>query len=113
MHLTQPEAWHALTDPAWRGAFQRIVVEFFDNAFLGVALDLSHVADDPLSGGDKQPAATRLPADPRPLSGKGLLERGSDLGVPGLVRMQAVGAADEVARSQVAEGVCHLRTVLR
>ena len=28
-HLIQPEARHALTDPAWRANFQRIVVEFF------------------------------------------------------------------------------------
>ena len=28
-HVIQPEARHALTDPAWRATFQRIVVEFF------------------------------------------------------------------------------------
>ena len=28
-HVIQPDARHALTDPAWRGTFQRIVVEFF------------------------------------------------------------------------------------
>jgi pimeloyl-ACP methyl ester carboxylesterase len=28
-HLIQPEARHALTDPAWRATFERIVVEFF------------------------------------------------------------------------------------
>lgn len=28
-HVIQPGARHALTDPAWREAFQRIVVEFF------------------------------------------------------------------------------------
>lgn len=30
-HVIQPEARHALTDPAWRAAFQQIVVEFFAN----------------------------------------------------------------------------------
>ena len=29
VHVIQPEARHALTDPAWRATFQRIVVEFF------------------------------------------------------------------------------------
>ncbi len=29
VHVVQPDARHALTDPAWREAFQRIVVEFF------------------------------------------------------------------------------------
>jgi len=29
VHLIQPDAHHALTDPAWRAAFQRITVEFF------------------------------------------------------------------------------------
>ena len=28
-HVIQPEARHALTDPAWRAAYERIVVEFF------------------------------------------------------------------------------------
>ncbi len=28
-HVVQPDARHALTDPAWRDAFQRIVVDFF------------------------------------------------------------------------------------
>jgi hypothetical protein len=28
-HVVQPEARHALTDPAWREAFLRIVVDFF------------------------------------------------------------------------------------
>lgn len=28
-HVIQPEARHALTDPAWRATFQQIVVEFF------------------------------------------------------------------------------------
>ena len=28
-HVIQPDARHALTDPAWRAAFQQIVVEFF------------------------------------------------------------------------------------
>jgi pimeloyl-ACP methyl ester carboxylesterase len=29
VHVIQPEARHALTDPVWRAAFQQIVVEFF------------------------------------------------------------------------------------
>jgi len=29
VHVIQPEARHALTDPAWRATFQRIAVEFF------------------------------------------------------------------------------------
>jgi hypothetical protein len=29
VHVVQPDARHALTDPVWRAAFQRIVVEFF------------------------------------------------------------------------------------
>jgi uncharacterized protein len=29
VHVVQPDARHALTDPAWRKAFQRIVVDFF------------------------------------------------------------------------------------
>jgi pimeloyl-ACP methyl ester carboxylesterase len=29
VHVIQPDARHALTDPAWRATFQRMVVEFF------------------------------------------------------------------------------------
>ena len=29
VHVIQPDAGHALTDPAWRGTYQRMVVEFF------------------------------------------------------------------------------------
>lgn len=29
VHVIQPDARHALTDPAWRATFQRIAVEFF------------------------------------------------------------------------------------